>query len=65
MKPPANPCGTITGYIFNDLNGNGIIDNGTELFGDQTGFENGFSYLSSFDDNNDRVIDANDKILDF
>ena len=50
-------------FLALDVNGNGIIDNGSELFGDQTGYQNGFEYLASFDDNNDNKIDANDRIF--
>jgi len=46
-----------------DINGNGIIDDGSELFGDQRGYENGFTYLASFDDNQDGSIDAKDQIF--
>ena len=50
-------------FLALDINGNGIIDNGSELFGDQNGHDNGFSYLATFDDNNDRLIDKNDNIF--
>ncbi len=50
-------------FLALDVNGNGIIDNGSELFGDQTDYQNGFEYLASFDDNNDNKIDANDRIF--
>ena len=47
------------GLLAIDTNGNGIIDNGTELFG---GFEKGagFAKLASFDTNGDGRVDAND-----
>lgn len=47
-----------------DRNGNGRIDNGRELFGDQHGAANGFAELSKFDNNQDGRIDAADAIFD-
>jgi len=57
-----------------DRNGNGKIDNGSELFGNHTlsdnyyshtsGNTNGFSALKEFDTNNDGIIDKNDKDFD-
>lgn len=47
-----------------DRNGNGRIDNGRELFGDQHGAANGFAELGKFDDNQDGRIDAADAIFD-
>lgn len=47
-----------------DINNNGIIDNGKELFGDQNGAADGFSELAKYDDNKDGIIDANDQIFD-
>jgi hypothetical protein len=47
-----------TGFLAVDNNGNGLIDDGTELFGPQTG--NGFSELSRLDDDNNGWIDEND-----
>jgi hypothetical protein len=64
-----------TGYINNadgflvlDLNGNGVIDTGRELFGDATLLEdgseaiNGFEALAQYDSNIDGTIDASDSI---
>lgn len=45
-----------------DRNGNGRIDNGRELFGDQNGAAHGFAELARYDDNRDGQIDANDAI---
>ena len=42
-----------------DKNGNGVIDNATELFGDLTA-TNGFEALKALDSNGDGIIDAND-----
>ena len=38
-----------------DRNGNGRIDDGRELFGDQHGAANGFAELARFDDNGDEM----------
>jgi len=46
------------GILAIDLNGNGKIDNGLELFGSPT--EDGFAVLEKLDTNGDGVIDAND-----
>jgi hypothetical protein len=54
------------GLLVIDRNNNGTIDNGQELFGDQTILQNGqtatdgFQALAELDSNNDGVIDAND-----
>ncbi|MET3653925.1 hypothetical protein ABIC75_003662, partial [Dyella japonica] len=54
------------GLLVRDLDGNGTIDSGRELFGDQTVLRNGqraangFDALADLDDNGDGVIDAND-----
>lgn len=45
-----------------DRNGNGIIDDGRELFGNQDGLANGFENLRRFDDNGDGAIDARDAV---
>jgi hypothetical protein len=57
------------GLLVRDMDGNGRIDNGKELFGDQTVLNNGsnalngFQALSEYDDNGDGRIDANDDIF--
>jgi hypothetical protein len=54
------------GILVLDRNGNGTIDNGTELFGDNTikaggiRAQNGFDALKEMDSNNDGLVDAND-----
>ena len=56
------------GLLVRDLNGNGNIDNGGELFGDLTAVAeginavNGFEALAAFDVNADGVIDTKDAI---
>jgi Ca2+-binding RTX toxin-like protein len=46
------------GLLAIDLNGDGIINDHSELFGDDT--TDGFTVLSSYDSNSDNVIDSND-----
>lgn len=54
-----------------DRDGNGRIDSGAELFGDQAGAKDGFAALAALDDNGDGAIDASDssfaalKLLDY
>ncbi|MBB2495691.1 hypothetical protein [Aquipseudomonas ullengensis] len=47
-----------------DRNGNGRIDDGSELFGDQNGAANGFAELAKYDDNSDGRIDAQDVVFE-
>ena len=55
------------GILVIDRNGDGIINNGSELFGDSTKLKNGdlasngYAVLSEFDSNGDGKVDANDK----
>ena len=49
-------------FLAYDKNGNGVIDNGSELFGDQNGAANGFEELKKYDDNHEGSIDKNDAI---
>ena len=55
------------GFLVIDRNGDGIINNGTELFGDGTILEdgkrakNGYEALAQLDSNHDGKIDANDE----
>ena len=67
----AEQTGWITGdegLLYMDYNGDGIINDGTELFGDHTILkngtraQNGFQALAEFDDNHDGKIDGNDTI---
>jgi len=50
-------------FLALDINNNGLIDNGAELFGDQSGHVNGFANLASYDENHDGKIDGNDQIF--
>jgi len=56
-------------FLVLDRNGNGEIDDGTEMFGNvspqpDTGVEkNGFAALALFDENHDGVIDARDPVF--
>jgi hypothetical protein len=49
-----------TGFLAFDKNGNGIIDDGSELFGPSSG--NGFDELSAYDEDGNGWIDENDSI---
>ena len=46
------------GFLFNDANGNGVVDNGTEFFG--TTGQDAFVQLMAFDTNGDRQITSAD-----
>jgi hypothetical protein len=46
-------------FLAVDANGNGIIDDRSELFGGEIG--DGFAKLASYDSNNDGVVDAQDE----
>lgn len=50
--------------LFVDTHGDGVVHDGTQLFGNTDGHANGFDNLQSHDDNNDGVIDKNDAIWD-
>lgn len=51
-----------SGLLALDLNKDGIINNGNELFGPHTG--NGFAELSEYDEDSNKWIDENDSIYD-
>lgn len=51
----------VDGFLSLDLNADGLINNGTELFGDQTGHENGFLALAAYDSNDDGAITSEDQ----
>lgn len=50
-----------SGFLALDKNGNGIIDDGSELFGTQSG--NGFADLAQYDEDGNGWIDENDSIF--
>jgi hypothetical protein len=58
-------------FLALDLNNNGVIDSGKELFGDGTVLQNqnkkraehGFAALSQYDLNKDKIIDVDDPIF--
>lgn len=52
--------GAGSGFLALDKNGNGVIDNGSELFGTQSG--NGFADLSAYDSNGNNWIDESDTV---
>ncbi len=51
-----------SGFLALDLNGDGIINDGSELFGAKSG--NGFEDLAKYDSDGNGWIDENDKIFD-
>ncbi len=58
--------GWVTGgdaLLVLDRNGNGRIDDGRELFGDQNGAANGFLELAKHDQNQDGKIDRRDPVF--
>jgi hypothetical protein len=50
-----------SGFLALDLNGDGSINNGSELFGANTG--NGFSELAQYDSDHNSWIDENDAVF--
>ncbi len=52
-----------TALLTYDRNGNGVVDNGSELFGDQNGAADGFEELGKYDTNGDRKITILDPIF--
>jgi hypothetical protein len=53
--------GPNSGFLALDKNGNGTIDDGSELFGAKTG--NGFAELAAYDDDKNGWIDENDAVF--
>ncbi len=53
-------AGEGSGFLALDKNGNGVIDNGSELFGTASG--NGFADLAAYDEDGNYWIDENDAI---
>lgn len=52
--------GAGSGFLALDMNANGVIDNGSELFGTLSG--NGFADLAAFDSDGNQWIDENDAV---
>jgi len=55
------------GFLALDQNGNGVVDDATELFGSATGgeaFDDGFAALARLDDDGTGIIDGNDAVFD-
>jgi hypothetical protein len=52
--------GAGSGFLALDKDGNGVIDNGAELFGTQSG--NGFADLAAYDGDGNNWIDENDAV---
>lgn len=52
-----------TAFLALDRNGNGRIDDGRELFGDQHGAADGYAELARFDQNRDQRIDGQDEVF--
>jgi hypothetical protein len=50
-----------SGFLARDTNGNGTIDDGSELFGPSTG--HGFSELATYDEDGNNWIDETDEIF--
>jgi len=50
-----------SGFLALDLNDDGVVSGGSELFGPQSG--NGFSDLSQYDDDGNQWIDENDDVF--
>lgn len=59
-KDLINKLGSGSGYLALDLDGNGTIDDGSELFGTKSG--DGFRDLSAYDEDGNGWIDENDSI---
>ena len=62
VKEKVSWVGANDGLLALDRNGNGRIDNGGELFGDQHGAADGFAELAKFDSDGNGVIDNKDDI---
>lgn len=60
QKESIGKLGNSSGYLSLDLNGNGIIDDGSELFGTKCG--DGFRDLTAYDEDGNGWIDENDSV---
>lgn len=61
IKDFVNFTGTGSGFLALDKNENGVIDDGSELFGPQTG--SGFGELKEYDSDGNNWIDENDEVF--
>lgn len=52
-----------TPWLALDKNGNGVVDDGTELFGSFDGAKDGFAALAAYDDDHDGDVDADDAVF--
>lgn len=50
-------------FLVLDEKNDSKIENGSQLFGDNEKFKDGFENLSSYDDNKDSIIDSKDKVF--
>ncbi|MBQ9492338.1 MAG: hypothetical protein IJR54_01180 [Oscillibacter sp.] len=55
-------AGDGSGFLALDVNGNGVIDDGSELFGTKSG--DGFADLAAYDEDGNGWIDENDAVFD-
>jgi len=60
-KDEITSLGAGSGFLALDLNGNGVIDDGRELFG--TSSQNGFADLAKYDSDGNGWIDENDEVF--
>jgi hypothetical protein len=51
------------GFLFVDANGNGVVDDGSELFGTDTEFDGGFAHLAVHDTDKNGFVDHEDKVF--
>ena len=51
------------GFLFVDNNANGIVDDGSELFGTDTEYDGGFAHLAKHDTDKNGLIDHEDKVF--
>jgi hypothetical protein len=69
VRPAWTSARSSVGFLVRDVNGNGRIDSGAEMFGDATVLRdgshaaNGFKALADLDDNHDGVIDVRDAVF--
>ena len=62
QKEEISFAGEGSGFLALDRNGNGMIDDGSELFGTESG--NGFADLAAYDEDGNHWIDENDSIYE-